>query len=366
MDLCSLSVLSARIVLFFIPIFILLRTWGGALLIDLVSDFPNSYNTFVSLREGEGRDGEFVQGDDNGEDDNDHDDHFSARIRESALPAGRYTIEASSLSVETNGAYNLSVYGNKVTAKATGKLNETGIEFAGISDELNSASSICDGEGDFAIQNCNKGRDADGNIGYPHIGNDGDGESGFSFQQVASSGAPLVPKSTDYAATPWSCVKDNITGLMWEVKTDDNGLHDKDDRHYWYNTDPNANGGATGHENNDGAICSGYIANSSDTFCNTQAYVARVNNTALCGYNDWRLPAVTELQGVISYQTIDSINPTIDESFFPNTALSFFWSASPVAFSTDEAWGVSFRLGFTAIDERNIIGQAVRLVRGGP
>ncbi len=148
-----------------------------------------------------------------------------------SLPAGRYTVEATSYNV-VKGAYNLSVYGSKVTAKATGKLNDTGIKFTGKNTTQN--DPLCsEADVGFARQDCNFGRDADNIIGFPQATNDGDGDSGFSFLKVSSTGAPLVASETD-----WSCVKDNVTGLMWEVKTDNvtKDLHDKDDTYTWYNS----------------------------------------------------------------------------------------------------------------------------------
>ena len=48
-----------------------------------------------------------------------------------------------------------------------------------------------------------------------------DGRGGFSYRKISSTGEPL-PAS----ATEWACVQDRITGLMWEMKTADGGLHD--------------------------------------------------------------------------------------------------------------------------------------------
>jgi len=41
---------------------------------------------------------------------------------------------------------------------------------------------------------------------------------------------------TDFpdSATDWAMVRDNVTGLIWEVKTDDGSVHDKDDEYTWY------------------------------------------------------------------------------------------------------------------------------------
>ena len=45
-----------------------------------------------------------------------------------------------------------------------------------------------------------------------------------------------------YAAT-WACVKDNATGLIWEEKTNDQGLRDKEWTYTWHDSDANNNGG---------------------------------------------------------------------------------------------------------------------------
>ena len=159
-----------------------------------------------------------------------------------------------------------------------------------------------------------------------------------------------------------NCVKDNVTGLIWEVKTDDGGLHDKDAEYTWYNSDSTTNGGDSGKEDG-GYICYGYDPHDPSTFCNTQAYVARVNRAGLCGYSDWRLPTLEELRSLVDYSVPDP-GPKLDTGFFPNALGSILWSSSPVANHSDAAWVLSFDYG---IDERDPKGSTyhVRLVRGG-
>ena len=45
-----------------------------------------------------------------------------------------------------------------------------------------------------------------------------------SYTKLDASGTPLP----DDAPWPWAMVKDNVTGLIWENKTDDGSIHDKD------------------------------------------------------------------------------------------------------------------------------------------
>ncbi|WP_446011601.1 Lcl domain-containing protein [Candidatus Electrothrix sp.] len=168
-----------------------------------------------------------------------------------------------------------------------GGLNDTGITWSGNYESGNNnacdPSILPDGDNVVEAQDCSHGRDVTHN-------DNSDGHAGFSYTKLDSNGVPLANQNADYATTPWACVKDNVTGLIWEVKTDDGGLHDKDDTYKWYNTNPATNGGADGYENNDGNTCYGYNSSDSSTFCNTEAYVNRVNAAGWCGGSDWRMP----------------------------------------------------------------------------
>ncbi len=227
------------------------------------------------------------------------------------------------------------------TTARSGKLNDTGITWGGEYPDGN--NTTCAGEL-ISQQDCSHGRDATHN-------NDSDGHAGFSFRKIDGG----------------NCVQDNVTGLMWEVKqggngtVGDEGLHDADDGYNWYDTNPDTNGGADGYADNDGAICHGYQAGNPSTYCNTQAYVARVNAAGWCGFKDWRMPEREDLRSIVDYSRI---NPAIDTNYFPNTQSSWYWSGSPDACNSDYAWGVSFHNGGDHNDSRN--GNArVRLVRGG-
>ena len=52
------------------------------------------------------------------------------------------------------------------------------------------------------------------------------------YTKLDASGSAL-PDS----ATEWVMVRDNVTGLIWEVKTDDNSIHDKDNLYTWYDAE---------------------------------------------------------------------------------------------------------------------------------
>ena len=163
------------------------------------------------------------------------------------------------------------------------------------------------------------------------------------FDKLDANGS-VLPAS----ATTWYGVKDKITGLMWEVKTDDGGLRDKDNRYTWYNSDATNNGGGAG-SNGIGAVdC-------------TQEYVDAVNAAGYLGYSDWRMPTLHELRSIVDYT---KYNLAIDTDYFPRVVSSWYWSSSAYAGSTSNAWRLNFSdgYGYDYDDESYYYGY-VRLVR---
>lgn len=230
---------------------------------------------------------------------------------------------------------------------ATGVLNDTGITTcsSGITNELECPRARYPGQdGDY-------GRDV-----TEH--DDTDGVAGFSFTKLDIDGSPLSSNST-----MWACVKDNVTGLIWEVKHGGNyeGLHDRDDRYSWYSADIKTNGGFAGYDNRNNASCFGYKASDDSSFCNTESFVGRVNRQGLCGASDWRLPNHNELMSIQNYERLAS-EPMTDLAYFPGTVGGPYWSSS-ISPHPSYAREVDFIIGgiyvWTKGGERS-----VRLVRG--
>lgn len=156
-----------------------------------------------------------------------------------------------------------------------------------------------------------------------------DGRLGFSFNKIASDGTVLSPK-----ADQWVCVEDQVTRLIWEVKTDDGGFRDKD------NLYSNFGDGRDG---------------------DASAFVDAVNEAGLCGYRNWRLPSRTELLSLVDFSK-PYPGPAIDSTWFPNT-MGSYWTGTSFGADQSGAWLVYFEDGWTGGGLPRNTGNRVRLVR---
>lgn len=153
----------------------------------------------------------------------------------------------------------------------------------------------------------------------------------------------LVPKAGGGTYDKTECVKDDVTGLVWEGKTA-SGLRAGSNTYTNY------------HSSYSGTQAQ------MDAATNTYGYVAAVNAQGLCGYSDWRLPTVDELLSIVDYG-VASPGPTINSTWFPNTpALMSYWSSSPHVGISNHAWYVLFGYGNVRYVFRSY-DYAVRLVR---
>jgi len=232
------------------------------------------------------------------------------------------------------------------------KLNDTGITWGGNYPEGN--NTTCAGE-TIAQQDCSHGRDATHD-------DDSDGHAGFSFTKIDKNGNDL-PSS----ATVWACVRDNVTGFMWEVKqggngiVGDEGLHDADDSYSWYNTNMATNSGHIGQDDFNGATCHAYQKNNNLSYCNTEAFLNRVNQTSLCGHSDWSIPNRKILRSIVDYSRTE---PAIDTNYFPATKTAGYWSSSPNSTISGYAWYMVFSGGYD-YTYLTWTPNHIRLVRGG-
>lgn len=119
-------------------------------------------------------------------------------------------------------------------------MNDTGISIGG--EPLTGNNAACTSSGaNIAQQDCGKGRDVNAALNGA-----ADGAVGFSFTKISNSGAALPASATLGAgANDWACTYDNVTGLMWEVKTA-SGRRSQDHTYTWFSSDASNNLGVTG------------------------------------------------------------------------------------------------------------------------
>jgi len=230
-----------------------------------------------------------------------------------------------------------------------GKLNDTGITTWATA----TVNNLTVTQPAFPGQDADYGRDALAAQGL--LTKVGGGRAGFDFTKLDANGVPLTNQAATYAVTPWSCVQDNVTGLMWEVKTTSPGLHNNNNTYTWYNSTGTNDGGSPGTFN--GGTCSG-------SGCDTEKYVAAVNTAGLCGFADWRVPEQEDLRSIVDYNR--SV-PAIDTGYFPNTIINWYWTSTPhvqLPPFINYAWQIRFDIGWSGTILKSSRA-SVRLVRTG-
>ena len=169
---------------------------------------------------------------------------------------------------------------------------------------------------------------------------------------------PCVPfsvsngKGGTYTDNCDGTVTDSTTGLVWEQKTDDSGVHDKDNTYTW----------TTGDNSFNGTAASVFLATLNTPPC-------------FAGSCDWRLPTIEELSGRsdggaatggivdLTRSGCGSGTPCINAIFGP-TVSSGYWSSSTEQGYPGYAWYVDFSNGDVNSDFKTL-GGYVRAVRGG-
>ncbi|MBN2808874.1 MAG: DUF1566 domain-containing protein, partial [Deltaproteobacteria bacterium] len=156
-------------------------------------------------------------------------------------------------------------------------------------------------------------------------------------------------------------VRDNVTGLIWEVKNNRDNIynysnpHDADNEYTWYNSDSSMNGGEKGTPG-DGT--------------DSEDFIDELNATNYGGYNDWRLPTVHELTYLVNS---NMSNLAIETSYFPQTATyslyslsnsSNYWTSTVRHNYPGQSWRVDFSNGKVIEGAPKSYHYHIRAVRG--
>ncbi len=175
----------------------------------------------------------------------------------------------------------------------------------------------------------NNGADCSGNMEYTwsisavdEFGREGmiNDDSSDSFEQVCAM------------------VRDNVTGLIWEVKINDNSMQDKDNTYFW---------------------------------TEAHTYVEQLNTVHFGGSNlpsRWRLPTIKELATIVNSQMR---LPAIKSQYFPTMMQKYYWSSTEYADNKGiDAWCVDFAAGEIHTQPKEVFQNDptvyVIAVNGGP
>lgn len=161
---------------------------------------------------------------------------------------------------------------------------------------------------------------------------DGQTQTGYKMEYV------LLTHQQD------ECLLDGNSGLVWEKKnwSDVNSIRYYDKSFTWYNSNAKTNGGNTGIRNK--GFCE--TETPSGRQCDTQGYIAELNANRYCGYDDWRIPSITEIETIVDYGHIANrfdMFGFIDATITPST--SSVWLATPSASRSDTAWSLNIDTG---------------------
>ncbi|WP_303508911.1 DUF1566 domain-containing protein [Motilimonas sp. 1_MG-2023] len=175
------------------------------------------------------------------------------------------------------------------------------------------------------------------------------GQAGFRYSKMNFAGKELNANATD-----WRCVKDEITGMVWERRAAVNNLsvvpdpndptkqtvisatpdnfHASNFKYAWLNSDANQNGGFPGWKMGD--INGGALKNEEgyqpaslscayerrprdfELYCSTEQYIEEANFQGVCGFKDWTLPTVEQLRSIFNYGNAGVNAHVLDPTFF--------------------------------------------------
>lgn len=213
-----------------------------------------------------------------------------------------------------------------ITPINLGLLHDTGITTC-----FNDSQEIDCNDSEFPNQDADIGRDAISDL----LDKTGYGPRSYDFTKFDDNGDEI----DDPSSALFSCVRDNFTGLIWEVKEvasipEYQNLRGADNR-YSFDDSQEA-----------------LLTCPSDSSCGQEDFISSVNDLGFCGGRNWRLPTYLELLNVLDYNDIDKDNLLPNDFFIetPDVAVGsnkFYWVSDGNAGgeATDYNWVLDLATG---------------------
>jgi hypothetical protein len=182
----------------------------------------------------------------------------------------------------------------------------------------------------------------------------GDGYTDPSYDTIGHGPALSYTDNGDGTFT------DNNTGYMWEIKDNNNGVHDVDNTYTWSTGTP---------WNADGTLFTNFLFTLNNTCQNDETVDCSTNGDADCvevggscgfaGFRDWCIPNVKKLQSIVDYTMVDPAT-----SVPGLTTAYFYWSSTSAGGGSDadSAWVVELYFGGVYNNSKNypLSARAVR------
>jgi hypothetical protein len=245
-----------------------------------------------------------------------------------------FTIVCSTTNTTGTKVFNVKTSDTGATIDATRSANVIAIPAVSVSNltDTGTTNMQCHGAGSNAFIACNDpaalalSTQQDGMVGRDITTPNGtDGVLGFSYSKIGAN--PVT-----------DCVKDNITGLIWEGEP---------------LTVPSTTIGYALTNARAGTLMQTQLA----------SHIAAINASNLCGFNNWRLPTRRELESLAYFGEPTSGGANADPTWIPNTG-GVYWSSTPNAGYPSQFWTVGRNTfwGF-AVTQSSGLYNRVRLVR---
>ena len=192
---------------------------------------------------------------------------------------------------------------------------------------------------------------------------------------VVNFGDLAVLKSVFFQTCPrfedrGETVFDHQTGLEWEKKTDDGGIHDYRNSYTWSRGAPFDNQQPNGTVFREGGSFGtpGFLEAINSTPCVTESLdgvtVSSKTGCAGAGHTDWRLPTVSELNTILDCSFLETTGACINP-IFGKTQLEIYCSSTSDASDPHSIWVAFFGFGGRPAHVPKTFTFYVRAVRGG-